>query len=147
MLTIKTLSLDRMRKASCMLSYFCMFTGLLWALDQISKEEKSAFLQFIAFATQIQVGSMCYDVLKTMRAIPARDSLWRGSVDVFGMAIFLAVVIVGLLLIGRVHPVAAIAMVIIAAGVYLYIFIGILPRLQHLYVQAVARRQGSVNAA
>lgn len=127
-----------MLKLLGILGFFVLFTTLLWALG-LGPHAKEPVIEYLVFAAQLLYGSMCYDLLKSLKQIPSGDDFWSKVWRTVGEAsIWIAFSIILLLLAVRVPILAYVGLAgsFISYGI---IFVRVLPRLHPIYVEAQNR--------
>lgn len=131
-----------MLKITVLLCLFFLLAALIWALGL--RQDEEAILKYLVFTTQLLYGSMLYDLLKSLQAIPPDDDLWISMSKVVGEAAAWMVASLVLLLIAA--KVFFLAYVGLLGAVLAYgrIFVHVLPKLQPLYAQARNRVQKTV---
>jgi len=126
-----------MLKMTVLLGLFFLLAALIWALGL--RQDEEAILKYLVFTTQLLYGSMLYDLLKSLRAIPSDDGFWISMSKIIGeAAAWMVASLVLLLLAAKVFFMAYVGLLgaILAYGC---IFVRVLPKLQPLYVQAQNR--------
>ncbi|HUW44921.1 MAG TPA: hypothetical protein VMW50_03905, partial [Dehalococcoidia bacterium] len=124
-------------KMTIVLCLFFLLAALIWALGL--RQDDEAILKYLVFTTQLLYGSALYDLLKSLRAIPAGDKFWVSMLKVVGEAsAWMLAALVLLLLAAKVFFLAYVGLfgAILAYGC---IFVRVLPKLQPLYIQAQNR--------
>ncbi len=130
-----------MLKIIVLLGFFFLLTALIWALGL--RQDDEVILKYLVFTSQLLYGSMLYDLLKSMRAIPSDDCFWINMSKVAGEATaWMVAALVLLLLAAKVFFLAYVGLLgaILAYGC---IFVRVLPKLQPLYIQAQNRLRKS----
>ncbi len=128
-----------MLKIVILLGFFFLLTALIWALGL--RQDEEAILKYLVFASQLLYGSLVYDILKTMRAIPYNDGFWVSASKIAAnAAAWIVLVVILLILATKVFFLAYVGL-IGAIIVYINIFVRVLPKLQPLYIEAQNRVQ------
>lgn len=127
-----------MLKLTVLLGFFFIFTALIWALG-LRPGDEDVFLKYLVFASQLLYGNMCYDIMKTMREIPAGDPFWSSAMKVIAEVVgWFVVTFVLLVLAAKVFLLAYVGL-LGALGTYGYVFWRVLPKLHPLYKEASSR--------
>jgi hypothetical protein len=124
-------------KIFILIFFFFIFTMLVWSLGLVPKESETA-MKYLVFSAQLLYGNMCYDLMKTMRAIPSHNEFWDSTFQTSIEALlWLVVAIVSLVVAIKIFLLAYVGLVV-AVICYVMIFVRVLPKLQLLYAAAIA---------
>lgn len=131
-----------MLKLLGILGFFVLFTTLLWALG-LGPHAKEPVIEYLVFAAQLLYGSMCYDLLKSLKQIPSDDDFWSKVWRPVGEASAWMIFSIFLLLIAVSVPISVPIFAYVGlAGSFIsygFIFVRVLPRLHPIYVEAQNR--------
>ena len=126
-----------MRKMVVQLGFFFLLTGMIWGLGE-NPHKDDELIKYLVFASQLLYGNLCYDVLKSLRAVHSGDMFWNTATNIAGEAAVLLVIAFGLLVLAFKVPFFAYVGLAGALIAYACVFYRVLPKLQPAYVQAVS---------
>lgn len=98
--------MKKLIKISVLLVFFLLFTLIIWGLGE-GPHKNDMLIKYLVFASQLLYGSMCYDILKSLRTVPADNRFWGFAIKTLGEAVTLLVIAIGLLVFAINVPVFA----------------------------------------
>lgn len=128
--------MPKLIKLAVILGFFFLFTAMIWGLGEGPYKDDMP-IKYLVFASQLLYGSMCYDVLKGLRTVPADNKFWTIALKISGEAVALLIIAIGLLVLAIKVPFFPLVGLIGAMIAYVLIVSFTLPKLQPAYIQAL----------